>query len=71
MFSLAGDLYSLEFYRAAVRVLGRGGRMFHYIGNPDSKSAGAVTRGVVQRLREAGFRRVDERRAAFGVLATK
>lgn len=71
MFSLAGDLYSLAFYRAALRVLRRGGRMFHYIGNPESKSGGTVTRGVVQRLREAGFRRVDERRAAFGVLAFK
>jgi hypothetical protein len=71
MLSLAGDLYSLAFYRSAWRALRRGGRMFHYIGNPESKSAGAITRGVVQRLREAGFRRVDDRRAAFGVLATK
>ena len=71
MFSLAGELYSLAFYRAALQLLRRGGRMFHYIGNPESKSGGTITRGVVQRLREAGFRRVDERRAAFGVLAVK
>jgi hypothetical protein len=71
VFSLAGDLYSGEFYRQAFRVLKRGGRMFHYIGDPDSKSGARTTRGVVRRLQEAGFSRVVHKPRAFGVLGYK
>lgn len=71
MFSLAGELYSLEFYRQAYRVLKPNGRMFHYIGNPESKSGGRMTSGVVRRLKQAGFRDVQMRPKAFGVLALK
>lgn len=69
MFSLAGDLYSLDFYRECKRVLKPRGRLFHYIGNPESKSGATVTRGVVRRLLEAGFARVLPKPQAFGVLA--
>ena len=69
MFSLAGDLYSLEFYREVKRVLRRRGRFFHYIGNPESKSGATVTRGVIRRLQEAGFGRVTPQPKAFGVTA--
>lgn len=68
---LTGDLYSGEMYRRLYRVLRRGGRLFHYVGDPDSKSGRSVTRGVVQRLGEAGFRDVRPRPQAFGVLARK
>jgi predicted methyltransferase len=71
MFSLAGDLYSLDFYQQAYRVLKPNGRMFHYIGNPESKSGGRTTRGVVTRLKQAGFSRVLPRPEAFGVVAYK
>lgn len=71
MFSLAGHLYSTEFYRELYRILTPKGRLFHYIGNPESKSGGNVTRGVVRRLQEAGFRRVKPRPQAFGVVAYK
>ena len=71
MFSLAGDLYSLAFYRQAFRVLKRNGKMFHYIGDPESKSGARVTAGVIRRLQEAGFRRVARARRAFGVVAYK
>lgn len=70
-FSLAGHLYSAEFYEELYRVLTPKGRLFHYIGNPDSKSGGNVTRGVVRRLQEVGFRRVIPKKGAFGVLALK
>jgi predicted methyltransferase len=68
--NLAGELYSADFYAAVLRVLTRGGRMFHYIGDANSASGGRTTRGVVRRLREAGFSRVDVLKDAFGVLAS-
>lgn len=70
-FSLAGELYSLAFYQQLYRVLRRGGRVFHYIGDPTSKSGQRTTVGAIRRLREAGFRRVDRRPEAFGVVALK
>lgn len=71
MLSLGGDLYSLAFYREVQRVLRPRGRLFHYIGNPESKSGGSVTKGVVRRLHDAGFSRVTPRPEAFGVVAQK
>src|SRR6266446_1811181 len=68
-FSLAGELYSGEFYRQLFRVLKRGGRLFHYVGDPNSKASGGVTKGVLRRLQEAGFARVVRRPEAFGVVA--
>lgn len=71
VFSLAGELYSGVFYQQLYRVLKRGGRLFHYIGNLESKSSGTVTRGALKRLQEAGFARVVRRPEAFGVVAYK
>lgn len=71
IFSLAGELYSGAFYRQLYRVLRRGGRLFHYIGNLESKQGGGLARGVIRRLKEAGFARVDRRPEAFGVTAFK
>jgi predicted methyltransferase len=68
---LAGDLYSGAFYKQAFRVLSLRGRMFHYIGNPESQSGSRTTKGVVRRLMEAGFARVEPRSKAFGVAAFK
>jgi predicted methyltransferase len=71
MFGLAGDLYSREFYQQAFRVLKPNGRIFHYIGDPESKSGARVTAGVIRRLQEAGFKRVVRAPRAFGVVAHK
>jgi predicted methyltransferase len=70
-FSLAGDLYSLEFYRQACRVLSRNGRLFHYIGDPESKSGRSATAGVIKRLEQGGFRHVERAPRACGVVASK
>ncbi len=70
-FSLAGHLYAGEFYAELHRVLRRGGRLFHYVGNPESKSGRNITRGVIRRLQEAGFPRIARRPRAFGVVAFK
>lgn len=71
MFSLAGELYSGEYYRHLHRVLQRKGRLFHYVGDLDSRSGRNVVRGVVRRLQEAGFRRIVRKPGAFGVVAFK
>jgi predicted methyltransferase len=71
MFSLAGDLYSREFYQQAFRVLKPNGRIFHYIGDPESKSGARVTAGAIRRLQEAGFKGVTRAPWAFGVVAHK
>ncbi len=70
-FSLAGELYSREFYKQLYRVLRANGRLFHYVGDPSSKSGQGVTRGVTRRLQEAGFVRVVRRPEAFGLVAYK
>jgi hypothetical protein len=69
--SLAGELYGEAFYRQAWRVLAGSGRMFHYLGDPASATGGRVTRGVINRLRAAGFQRIIPKPAAHGVLACK
>ncbi len=71
IFSLAGELYSGAFYRELFRVLQRGGRLFHYIGSLESKGGAGVARGVIRRLGEAGFVRIERRQEAFGVAARK
>ncbi len=70
-FKFAGELYSGEFYRELYRVLRRKGRLFHYIGDPESKAIQRVQRGVVKRLQEVGFERVERKPRAFGVVACK
>jgi len=70
-FSLAGDLYSGEFYRQLFRVLRPRGRLFHYVGDLKSKSGHSVARGAARRLQEAGFSRVMRRPEAFGLVAYK
>lgn len=69
-FSLAGHLYSREMYRQLYRILKPGGRLFHYIGNPQSQYGATTGSGVVLRLRAQGFR-VTPKERAFGVLAVK
>ncbi|MBV7334458.1 methyltransferase [Chloroflexi bacterium TSY] len=71
MFSLAGHLYSAEFYSLLFRVLRRGGKLFHYVGNPDSKSGRNVTKGVLERIRSVGFVQIQRKPRAFGIVAVK
>jgi predicted methyltransferase len=70
-FSLAGELYSATYYRHLYRVLRPRGRLFHYVGDLDSRSGRNIVRGVVRRLQEAGFSRVVRRKAAFGLVVYK
>ncbi|MEA3345067.1 MAG: spermine synthase [Chloroflexota bacterium] len=69
--SLAGNLYSGDFYSQLSRVLRAGGRLFHYVGDLASVSVANVAKGVIQRLREAGFTDVRPRPEAFGLTARR
>ncbi|ALO34491.1 hypothetical protein CMT41_06995 [Colwellia sp. MT41] len=71
-FSLAGELYSEEFYRQIFRVLHRNGRLFHYTGNPHVvKKGSSFVDGVIRRLKAAGFKRVVKVEHLMGVTAQK
>ncbi len=70
-FSLGGELYSAAFYTQLYRVLGRGGRLFHYIGDLHSSYGNRTVKGVVRRLQDAGFSRITRKDEAFGVVALK
>ncbi|MCL7385652.1 MAG: RsmD family RNA methyltransferase [Thaumarchaeota archaeon] len=59
--SLAGHLYSLEFYKKLATVLKPNGILIHYVGQPGIKRGIRLWVGVMKRLREAGFSvRFDE-----------
>lgn len=71
-FSLAGELYSEEFYKEIFRVLRRDGRLFHYTGNPHViKKGSSFVDGVIRRLKAAGFRNVEKVAHLMGVKAVK
>ncbi|EHR79683.1 hypothetical protein OCC_00462 [Thermococcus litoralis DSM 5473] len=71
-FSLAGHLYSEEFYAELFRVLKPKGRLFHYVGNPGKKYRKKdLQRGVIERLRKVGFKGVKRVEEALGVVALK
>lgn len=69
-FALAGAMYAFEFYQHLYRILKPGGRLFHYIGNPEKRYGATTGRGVIDRLSQSGFRVMAKPRA-FGVLAVK
>jgi hypothetical protein len=68
-FGIAGELYSLAFYRELWRVLAPGARLFHYTGTPNARTSGRDVPGeVARRLADAGF---GVERALDGVLAVR
>ena len=68
-FGIAGELYSLDFYRQLARVIKKGGRLFHYTGAPNKLTSGRdVPAEVVKRLEQAGFR---AEKALDGVFAVR
>ncbi|MGD8621212.1 MAG: RsmD family RNA methyltransferase [Anaerolineales bacterium] len=69
--ALDGDLYGRAFYNHLYRILKKKGRLYHYIGNPESPSGQSTTSGVIKRLQEVGFREVQRAPEAFGVIAGK
>jgi len=68
-FSHAGHLYGGEFHRRLFGLLRSGGGIFHYTGEPGSRFRRVdLRRGVMERLRGAGFRGVRFVEEALGVV---
>lgn len=68
----AGELYSFEFYTQMYRVAKPGAKLFHYTGNPGEKyRRKSVTKGVMERLRKAGWQDVKRVTDIQGILAYK
>ncbi|MEM3980084.1 MAG: methyltransferase domain-containing protein [Ignisphaera sp.] len=70
-FEVAGELYSLEFYRKIHNVLRRGGILLHYTGNPGKHSNIDILKGVKNRLDRAGFEDIKWIEFAKGFKAVK
>ncbi|NOX37716.1 MAG: methyltransferase domain-containing protein [Calditrichaeota bacterium] len=68
-YALAPELYTTSFYRELWRVLRRGGRLYHYTGNPRKQQSRGLPERTAARLQEAGFIRV--RHCYQGVCARK
>lgn len=68
---IAGELYSEEIYSDFYRVLKKSGKLFHYIGDPESEHGAMVTKGVIRRLKQVGFSKVELKPKTFGLLAFK
>ncbi len=68
---IEGDLYSLNFYKELYRVLKRGGTLYHFVGGGRVPHEYKVdyTKGAINRLLEAGFRKVSK--SYRGIVAYK
>ena len=49
----------------------KGGKMFHYVGEPGVKQGKNYLRGIVSRLMKAGFKRVRKVEPAKGLVCFK
>jgi predicted methyltransferase len=68
-FGIAGELYSQQLYDTFARLLGAGGRLFHYTGTPNRLTSNRdLPREVATRLQRAGF---ATQLVGDGVLATR
>ncbi len=70
-FNIAGELYSLNFYRDLYRVLRRGGKLFHYTGEPGRHSNIDILKGIKNRLYRAGFEEIRWDSKTQGFIARK
>jgi predicted methyltransferase len=71
-FSMGSELYTTEFYSQIYRVLKPKGVLYHYVGSPGGKHRKRdLPKGVIKRLRDAGFTHVSRNESTLGVVAKK
>ncbi len=70
-FSLAGELYSGEFYAELFRIAKPGCRLFHYVGSLGKAGGKHIERGVIARLAQAGWKGAKYNLRLQGVFAEK
>ncbi len=69
--NIAGELYSLEFYKELYRVLRPGGKLFHYTGEPGKHTNVSYVKGIKSRLEKVGFIGIQWISRARGFIAHK
>ncbi len=69
--SIAPELYSLEFYTQLFRVLKVNGRVLHYVGRPGIRQGKRYLKGIIRRLRLAGFSRIKKDEASLSLIIEK
>ena len=69
--SIAPELYSLEFYKELFRVLKENGRILHYVGKPGIRQGKRYLKGIIKRLRLAGFSRIKKDEASLSLIIEK
>ena len=69
--SIAPELYSLEFYRQLFRILKRNGKILHYVGRPGIRQGKRYIKGIVRRLRQAGFLRIRKDEPSLSLVIEK
>ena len=69
--SIAPELYSLEFYRRLFRILKRNGKILHYVGRPGIRQGKRYVKGIIKRLRLAGFSRIKKDERSLSLIIEK
>jgi len=69
--SIAPELYSLEFYKQLFRVLKADGKVMHYVGRPGIRQGKRYLKGIMRRLRLAGFSRIKRDEASLSLIIEK
>ena len=69
--SIAPELYSLEFYKQLFRVLKDNGKILYYVGRPGLRQGKRYLKGIVKRLKFAGFSRIKKVNYALSLIVEK
>ena len=69
--SIAPELYSLEFYEQLFRILRRNGKILHYVGRPGIRQGKRYLKGVIKRLRLAGFSKIKKSDRSLSLIIEK
>ena len=51
-------MYGIEFYSDLIRVMKKGGVLFHYVGSVGKGKGRRIDKEVSARLKEAGFKKI-------------